>query len=120
MVATHRWCNEVHESRVLRSADGFGPRHVRREAPVRKVATVDSLGDGLKDRPFFPRRSRRAISGTPDSESAKERGFEITSTSLRAVVTGPFSRATMRLACRAVLGRAMIERPPSDWAAART
>jgi len=45
-----------------------------------------------------------------------------TSTSLRAVVTGPLSRATMRdsVPPLAALGSAMIDAPPGERPAART
>ena len=48
LVAAHR-CG-LHEMRGPRGPRGFEPRHVCRRAAVRKGATMDSLGDGLKDR----------------------------------------------------------------------
>ena len=50
LVAAHRRYSGLHEMRGPRGARGFEPRHVCRGAAVRKGATVDSLGDGLKDR----------------------------------------------------------------------
>ena len=50
LVAAHRRYSGLHEMRGPRGVGGFEPRHVCRGAAVRKGATVDSLGDGLKDR----------------------------------------------------------------------
>src|SRR5690606_3369579 len=54
--------------------------------------------------------------------SAAPYSVMMTSTSLRAVVTGPDSCATMRLTAPfwAVLGSAMMDRPPGEADAART
>ena len=50
LVAAHRRYSGLHEMRGPRGPRGSEPRHVCRGAAARKGATMDSLGDGLKDR----------------------------------------------------------------------